>query len=447
MLTVGHWSGVVRCALCRRSGFEMGAGISMIADRMTAALRLVWAGLALAAIICVWSAPVAAKDANAFHRGVSIHDAMNWATMDVAKKTYVYPPFSDAAHPLTAPELTAIRKVGFDFVRLTIDPGPFLQFQGAQLDGTYDVLRQRVQMILGAGLGVIVDFHPVKQDLDYGPDAITKSTDTPLFNAYCAMLSRTARLLNGLRANRVALELMNEPPVGGTPDTDARYQMMAERLYQAARSGSQQLTLVVSGGQGGGPEGLIALDPQPFAADNAVLFTFHYYEPGEFTHQTVASVPAYRVAADIPYPATARPMSDSANAIKARVDALDTSPAQRSTDLARGLAELERYRAQNFNGATIANDFQKVADWARANGVPAPRVFLGEFDAIRTYGNYHGARTSERAQWLHDVRQSAERSGFIWSVWAYRGYGGMAIVTNDSTTDIDPVTRSALGLQ
>src|SRR5271155_4217692 len=70
-----------------------------------------------------------AQSTSMFHRGVAIHDAMNWATMRQGNKLYAFPPFSDAKHALSQGELTIIRRAGFDFVRLTIDPGPFLQFQ------------------------------------------------------------------------------------------------------------------------------------------------------------------------------------------------------------------------------------------------------------------------------------------------------------------------------
>jgi hypothetical protein len=391
-------------------------------------------------------APQALAD-GLFHRGVAIHDAMNWATMDAAKKTYVYPPFSDARHPLAAADLAVIRHAGFDFVRLTLDPGPFLQFQGARRDGTYDILRQRVQLILAAGLSVIVDFHPVKQDLDYGPDALVQGADTPLFAAYCDMLARTAGLLDGLHTPRVALELMNEPAIGGTPATDAAWQAMAEKAYRAVRATSPATTLVISGGRGGNYDGLTALDPKPFAADPAVIFTFHWYAPADFVFQSLPTNPSFRVIADLPYPAQARPMNEAAKAMAARVQQIDKSPDQRKADLAMGMERLLRYRESNFGRKDVGAAFDSVTGWAQAGGISPSRIFLGEFDAMRRYGPYKGARADDRARWLKDVHEEAEAHGFFWSIWAYRGFGGMAIVANDSTNRIDPLTLEALSLK
>jgi endoglucanase len=388
----------------------------------------------------------AARADGVFHRGVAIHDAMNWATMAPGNTHYVFPPFSDAQHPLTPDELAIIRHAGFDFVRLTVDPGPFLQFQGARRDAAYGILRQRVQTILAADLSAIVDFHPVGQDADYGPKAIVQGADTPLFAAYCDMLARVARVLDGLHTNRVALELMNEPSIGGTADTNAAWQAMEENAYRGVRAASPHLGIVVAGGLAGAYTGLLKLDPSPFASDPNTIFTFHYYLPFEFTHQSLANVPAVRTAADIPYPALARPLRDSVDALRARLDKSNTSAVQKAADTALGVACLIRYRASNFSRADIHSAFDQVAAWATDHRIPRSRIFLGEFGVVRTYGRYQGARNSERVRWLGDVREEAEAHGFFWSIWAYRGKGGMAIIKNDTTDEIDPVTLRALKL-
>jgi endoglucanase len=401
----------------------------------------------LAALFCL-ALPLAARaqDFNGFHHGVAIHDAMNWATMDKSKKLYVFPPYSDAKHPLTQNELAVIRHAGFDFVRLTVDPGPFLQFQGAQLDATYEILRQRVQTVLDAGLAVVVDFHPAEQDPDYGSRALVAGPDTPLFASYCTMITRTARLLDALHTDRVALETMNEPVIGGTPSADAQWQTMAEKLYHSARAASPTLTLIVAGDLAGDYQGLQALDPAPFAADPRTIYTFHYYLPYLFTYQSMSKSNDLRTAADIPYPARTRPVEDSVAALRVRLDKSGETDRQKVTDANLEFKNLVQYRQANFGRGNIRDDFGKVAAWARASGIAPSRIFLGEFNAIRKYGPYDGAPDADRARWLKDVREEAEAEGFFWSIWAYRGYGGMAIVENDNTDTIDPVTLQAIGL-
>ncbi|HUO91794.1 MAG TPA: cellulase family glycosylhydrolase [Rhizomicrobium sp.] len=409
------------------------------------AVRLV--ALVLLAVLALPFSQAHAQATNLFRRGVAIHDAMNWATMDKAKKTYVYPPFSDAKHPLTADELAEIRNDGFDFVRLTVDPGPFLAFQGAQLDGTYDILRQRVAMIRASDLAVIVDFHPVVQDQDYGPKALVAGSDTPLFNAYCAMLARTATVLAGFHSGHVALELMNEPVIGGAPAADAQWQTMEEKAYHAARGAAKDLRLVLQGDLAGDYDGLLALDPSPFVADQHTVFTFHFYLPYFFTNQSAIQNPYHRVAADVPYPALSRPADASINALQTRMKGWNETDDQKKADLQSATSQLAQYRKSAFDRSTIRGYFDQVAAWARTHKIPTNRILLGEFGVVRKYGQYDGARDSDRVRWLQDVREEAEQHGFSWSIWAYRGYGGMAIVDTDDTTKINPPTLKALGLR
>ena len=62
-----------------------------------------------------------------------------------------------------------------------------------------------------------------------------------------------------------------------------------KRLYDAVRSESPDLTVIVTGGRGGGLEGLLDLNPTPFAGDTHALFSLHYYLPYVFSHAGVRS--------------------------------------------------------------------------------------------------------------------------------------------------------------
>lgn len=389
-----------------------------------------------------------AQESLQFRHGVSIHDAMNWATMEPGNTRYVFPPFSDARHSLTRDELAIIHKDGFTFVRLTVDPGPFLQFQGKQLDATYDILRQRARMIIEGGFAVDVDFHPVSQDPEYAPKAFVQGVNTPMFRAYCGVLARTAHVLEGLNTNSVALEIMNEPPIGWNPTADAQWQQMAEAAYRSIRSAAPRLIVIMSGDHSGDYQGLTALDARPFKGDKNIIYTFHYYEPHEFTHQSVPTDPNLRLAADVPYPANSRPYMADVSALKERVDKLDASSSvQKASDTGRGMDQLAKYQQLNFNRNAIRSDFDQVKVWERKNGVPPESILIGEFGVLRKYGKYDGAFDADRLRWLHDVRQEAEAHGFLWSIWVYRGTGGFAIVKDDSTNEIDPATLQAIGLR
>ena len=398
------------------------------------------AGIAFGAWLLI--APAWAQDtlsAGGFRRGIGIADAMAWAPVEPApSRAFVFPPFEESTTALGS-ELKALRRTGLDFVRLAVDPGPFLQLQGARRDHLDDMLMERVRLILSCGLSVIVDLHPSDLHEDYTAQALTRSIDAPVFQAYLRLLVRTAALLDRLQSRRVALEIMNEPPV-----SPGRWQPMLDAAYRAIRERAPGLLLVLDGGDEGGTEGMLALGK--FAADPAALLSFHYYDPYQFTHQGAPWVAA-RYLADVPYPALGRSLKDSIDASAALIATSDLPSIQKSFAIVDARQRLESYRRSAFDRGTIAQNFDRVARWARDHRVPADRIILGEFGARRQDGPLGQARNAERAQWLRDVRAEAETRGFAWAAWVYRDSGGFSLVQPATGSELDPAAIEALGLQ
>jgi len=373
-----------------------------------------------------------------FRRGIGISHAMAWAPIDRLTGDFVFPPF-DPGNALTHDELQTLRRTGFDFVRLAVDPGPFLQLQGLRRDALDDILMDCVSRILAARLSVVVDFHPSDLHPDYTARALTAGLNTPLYQSYLRMLERTARLLDRLHSLKVAIEPMNEPP--RPPDV---WQPMLEAAYAAVRRGSTNLPVVLDGGQEASATALLAMRTAAFAQDPAVLFSFHYYDPYQFTHQGAPWNDA-RYLADVPYPALARPAADSLGATAGAIDATNLAEGEKSSAYRDAQRHLESYRRSGFDGNAIANSFAQIANWARSQGVAPNRVMLGEFGARKTDLQFFGSGAAERTQWFHDVREQAEAHGFGWAVWAYRGGGGFALARSDLSDDIGPAIAQALG--
>ena len=208
----------------------------------------------------------ATKDIPCFHRGVAIHNMMNWAAVEPSDPNrYVFPAFVGPNYETSDALLRNVAAAGFDFVRLTIDPGPLLLFTGSKREALDQHLKGAVERLLRTGFSVLVDFHPVNQVPKYAPEKLVHAEDDPLFIAYAGVIRRTAHLLATLHTNRVALELMNEPQYGWDPATTARWQRLLEHLHREARAEAPDLLLVLSGARGGDIKGLLALNPEPFA--------------------------------------------------------------------------------------------------------------------------------------------------------------------------------------
>jgi len=395
-----------------------------------------------ACILGVAATANAADEPAPFRRGIGVSHAMAWARIEPGPaREFAFPPFADEGNALTSAELQALRRTGFDFVRLAVDPGPFMQFQGARRAALDRILLDRVTLILTSGLAVIVDFHPSDLHPDYIAAALTSGVQTPSFQSYLRLLGRTAGLLAGLHSSKVAFELMNEPPV--RPDA---WQPMLDAAYAAARRRSGDLVLVLEGGDEASAAGLVEMQTAGFGSDPAALLPFHYYDPYQFTHQG-AAWNAARYLTDVPYPARARPPEDSLTATAATIGATDLSSSDKQSAYRDARRQLESYRRSGFDGTTIVQRFAQIADWARSRGIPAERIMLGEFGAKRTALQFGGERADERRRWFQDVSKAARASDFGWAVWTYKGEGGFELVPNADEAAVDPAIVEALGLK
>jgi hypothetical protein len=393
-------------------------------------------GIALAACL-VWTQ--SQVGANEFRRGIALSHVMAWAAVEPApSKAFAFPPFAD--RELRTAELQSLRRAGFDFVRLAVDPGPFLQFRGARRDMLDQMLLDRVRVILSSGLAVMVDFHPSDMHPHYVARALTSGLGRPPAQDFLQLVEHTAGLLDGLQSQRVALELFNEPP-GATE----AWQAMLEAAYRAARKRAPMLLLVLTGAHEGSPDGLTTLRTAAFRNDPAVLYTFHYYAPFQFTHQGASWNPAHYLT-DVPYPASARPLGVSLAATLAAIEAAGLAPSEKVNAAAEARRHLESYRRSGFDRAAIGRDLDGVMQWARGRGVASSQLLLGEFGAMKSDRQSTGTRAIERRQWFADVRLEAETRGFGWAVWAYRGAGGFSLVPDERASDVDPGLIEALGL-
>ena len=386
-----------------------------------------------------------------FRRGASVHNVMNWASLDPADKLkYQWPPFATPQHQLPTAILDNMRHAGFDFIRLTLDPGVFLQIEGSRRNELDTMLRDNVRRLIAMGFGVIVDFHPNSQVPTYSPEKITRSADSSLFRAYGEMLVSTARVLSAFKGERIALELMNEPQWGWDASSTARWQAMQKVWHDQVRSVASDLTLILTGARGGDKDGLLAMDASPYRGSD-VLWSFHYYAPYILTHQGVKSEEKnsrlWQYFSDLPYPAAPEHFDDAYRLIRRNIEADKAVTLEnRASLLAEARKTLMDYLETRPGRAMVAADFKQVADWAKRNGVPQHRIFLGEFGITRSYGRYRASPPEPLENWLSDVRTEAEANGLGWALWLVTGYGGMSLIETDDSVALDRPTVAALGL-
>jgi aryl-phospho-beta-D-glucosidase BglC (GH1 family) len=220
---------------------------------------------------------------------------------------------------------------------------------------------------------------------------------------------------------RVFFEILNEPEVSDP----YRWAGIQAHVAEAIRQVAPRHTLIATGANYSGMHDLLQLEP---LADGNVIYTFHFYEPHEFTHQGANwGVAWWSETQSIPYPVPNFASSSDLRAFLHEVpDAADRS-------------ELEDYFLDGWDARHIRLVIDEAADWARNHHVP---LLCNEFGAYRPY-----ADPVSRANWIRDTRTALEADGIGWAMWDYRGGFGVVIKQDSQPAQVDETTVRALGLR
>jgi hypothetical protein len=354
---------------------------------------------------------------------------------------FAWPPFASESHHMSGDQVAWIRRVGFDFVRLSVCPGVFLEASDPHFDLLISQMDRNVRRFLSAGLSVIVDLHFTNAPGD-SAKATLDGWGGPVRAKYLKLVQTSARLLARHDRRRVALEPFNEPPLYGA-EGQARWSAIQAELHQAARETAPDLLLILAGAQVGHFEALLALDTSKYAGSN-VAYTFHYYDPMLFTHQ--GEVAEGKYAAGLSWPSNQSNLQmDLIAADKTAAADAQSSPEDRAESLSRTRKSILSYDASRQGAEKVFKDFAAVAAWADRNHIARSRIVMGEFGVTPLHGRFHGAADESRKRWLSTVRMAAEKFGFPWALWVYSG-GGMALFGVSAAEGPDRVILSALGL-
>lgn len=381
-------------------------------------------------------------------RGISLWPWFSLTKEYPAPRTdYAWPPFQDQ-RPVPRPDdLRRLAQSGLDFVRVPVDPGPFLAFEGTPFRRRLlDQLDAAVGLCLAAGLEAVVNIQINEATHHWTSRRLIASRDAPDFSAYRALAAEIARRLAGIDGARTVLEPVNEPPQAcGAPAWDG----VQRDLLAAARAAAPGLGLTATGACGSMVPGLAALDPGPLAGFEPLTWIVHFYEPYLFTHQGapwMRGEPIYRALNAVPWPSRAGTIEATLAATRRRMagDA-ERSAAEKEAAWAETEAKMREYFDARPDRRFLAHGLSGVRDWARTHGVPADRILVGEFGALRSDRRYVAAGAADRARYLRDLRETIEEYGFGWAYWNL--FDGFGLVTDDTTRTFDPDIVAALGLR
>jgi len=319
---------------------------------------------------------------------------------------------------VTPGDIALIKSMGFDHVRLSVNPEPMMRHNMAdQLPPEYvGYLDAAVKMILDHGLAVIIDMHP---ESEFKAKLVQQDNFVEQFSDYWRAI---ARHYSSYDPDMVYFEVLNEPEFRDR----YRWAGVQAKLAASIREGAPQHTIIAAGANWSDIDDLLWLTP---LSDTNVIYNFHFYDPHTFTHQGATwGTNFWHFESRLAYPATL----EGAQKVAAQ-----------EPDAYNRLQVL-RYGLDHWDANRISIEIGQAAEWAKRWNVT---LTCNEFGVYRQVSD-----PQDRARWLHDVRTTLEHYGIGWNMWDLgardngRGFGVVNGPREGPNTP-DEVTVEALGLK
>ena len=311
-------------------------------------------------------------------------------------------------------DIALIAKLGFDNVRLSIDPVPLeesMEGRGRPNGDFLSRLDRAVDAMLANGLAVEIDIHPeepYKQQVKNSNQGVERFT---------MLWRRLAAHYANRDPEKIFFEIMNEPEVSDP----YRWAGIQAAAAAAIREAAPKNTIIATGPNYSDIADLLTQHPLP---DGNVIYNFHYYDPHAFTHQGASwGVPWWIYTHGIPYPADETSMT---GLLKQVPDAADRFA-------------LQHYWLDHWDAHRIRLEIDAVAAWGKTDNVP---LICNEFGAHRRVTD-----PASRMNWIRDVRTALEADSIGWTMWDYRGGFGVVWKEDGQPAKVDEKVVEALGLK
>ena len=198
-------------------------------------------------------------------------------------------------------DIALMAQIGFDNVRLSIDAAPLTRGFFTKDDSNFiGRLDHAVDQMIAKGMAVQIDIHP---ESDYKKRVSTTGDGVDRF---VMLWRKLAAHYADRNPDLIFYEIMNEPE-----ERDPyRWAGVQARAAAAIREVAPKNTIIATGPNWSSIVDLLTQHPLP---DGNVIYTFHFYEPHEFTHQGAGWGGTWWIYThDIPYPATEDSMHEVA---------------------------------------------------------------------------------------------------------------------------------------
>ncbi len=308
-------------------------------------------------------------------------------------------------------EIAMIRRMGLRHVRLCFSPQYLYDPENPDVPIAEHLgdLQDAIGRLIARDLAVVLDPHNTNQQ--------RIEDDAKWAGGYPRFWGALAARLKRFSPDMLLFEVVNEPVFN---KREAEWFALQEKIVAAIRKSAPEHTIVATGANWGGIDGLRKLTP---LSDRNVVYSFHFYDPFTFTHQGATwsgRVPP--LLKGIPYPSSPEAVTEALSRI---ADAE-----------ARGW--VEDYGKKRWDRARLKTRLNEVLAWGREHSVP---LYCGEFGVFPK-----NAPPESRANWFRDFALVLKESGVGYAVWGWDDGFGFSRRRQDGKVVLDPVPIEALGL-
>lgn len=292
-------------------------------------------------------------------------------------------------------------RLGVKFVRLCISPD--LIYAAGKPSDKLATIDRALEELYRHKIAVIWDLHDNGQ---LGLDKPGKDN-----SGLVTFWSALAEHYKGTRYADLVFEVVNEPVFIENPDVWYRLQ---SDVVKEIRKKDPKRTILVSPTYW---SNIDTLRKMPLLPEKNLIYTFHCYDPFNFTHQGAEWM------GEVPRDFKALPFPSSPQAIAEILPKNDPKFA----------SALEEYGKARYGDAYLLDRLKSARDWGTANQVP---VLLGEF------GAYPKTMPSDsRGRWFAGMKSAIAGLKIPNAMWGYdEGLGLGRRANPDGSVWLDPVT-------
>lgn len=357
--------------------------------------------LVLTACVYAQNEPLAQKRMQHLQRGINLSSWFAQSGNYSIPQLRVYTTPADIDH---------IKQLGFDHIRIPIDPAIFRCDEDWDACERVQFLDQVVKMALDQNLSVILTLYP---DAQYTHELATSPEGADRF---IHLWGKIAEHYESTSPEKIFFEPINEVAMYDS----YRWSGILTETIAEIRAHAPNSTIIVSGPGYADIWDLILL---PRFGDANLIYSFHYYEPHLFTHQGANwAAPIWVKVPHLPFPS-------SQEAVASYIENQDDQTARWQT---------LQYGLERWDTDHISAQIDFAAAWAKQRSVP---LICDEFGVYRKF-----VAPDDRERWLTATRMALEKNHIGWSMWDYQGGFGLTSKDHGVLRD-DDVSLRALGLK